>query len=513
MLKIRSKLKIVILLTVFHLIDTPPVFATGMALEDASDLITLPIEEVVLANMDEEVSDEMLVTSSSINQNTENTSTIIDLDAAQNMPSVDVNISEVSDISPAEENNVAEPEPFPTETAQPETPVETPIESPPVTDNDGEKTPIPVAEPAKPDTTVTTTGAEESINQPLSVVQTLATQTIELPLTIYRQEGNSGLTGLYFLSEHLPLNAQVLAAQIVFTNSSSSQKLETAFTVQAEQSSSPVALSDKAPLTNRNLTAAYVNVNPAHNTRWAQGTEWTIDVSKPVQQIGFPLAKPAIVLLAKTLTNTQAVFNGYTLNDDTVKLQIVVVKTGDWQWWSPPSVALNTTQLSALNRTMAQTKFQNSQNSSVQFSQQLLEDTYCLVAEDKQLTRYRFAANFIDTQNQTSSLQIGNNLTYLLDTGELIHLQPLIQNLIAFKSALNAMGKISFQAKGASYSVTVDEQAFRLIPDLVSIPVKVPSSYQATLNFVGVDNNIYTFALLFSDERGQWRQQLIFILP
>lgn len=506
MLNYFSKRSIVILLTVCHIFISSSGFAIPEEIEES--LLSLPTAEMM--PVAEELTSEIVVEPpENTVQSEEDITNISHFESAQTVPTLESKVIDFTEISPQSESEnkieIGEDEPSP-ETEP--TPIEE-VNSVPVTTEKPSTTPLP---PVVSENSSNDPLAEESVNKTLLIESHLATKVVDLPLTIYRQESNSRLTGLYFLSDSLPLNAQVVAAQLVFTNSSSTQTMSVPFVLQAENNSAPVALSDSAPLNTRTLTTAYVNVNPTHNTRWAQGTTWTVDVTSAVQQIHFPLTKPAVVLMAKALVSAQSIFNGYTINDKTVSLKLVIVDTDNYQWWSAPSKALTTAQLSALNRAISQKKLQN--NVSVQFSQRLIDENYCLVAEDKQLTRYSFAAQQLETLSTTAKLQSSNNLTYILDTGELLQLQPLIQNLIAFKAALKNMNaNINLQVNSATYSINIDGQQFRLTPDILSTPVKAPATYQPTLDFIGSYEGYYSFALLFADEQGQWRQQLLFVIP
>ncbi len=320
------------------------------------------------------------------------------------------------------------------------------------------------------------------------------TTMIVANLSMVMQENNAEFLGYFFtLPYTLPADAKIVSAQMVFINSKGNQRITYPYRLYAEKSKNPIPLSLDNPISQRleNATTSFGIYDG--NLQWAQGARWTINVTTPVQELAYKqVLGEQLVLIAENNSTLNQQLN-YTFNEYVISLEIKIAGIHSLATPAKTTINMDESILAAIN------EIPSLQGMSFKYqADQLVAEKdkvkFVFSPQRIELTNKKLAEMYTDAKGQ---------VIFTTKTGYMVITTPVLQNTSALETALRDFGLSQWQAnQDGSVEVTVDAGKFVFRPAASSEPVtQLPR---------GIQMQGDTIKLVFTDEQGQLRQQLLY---
>jgi len=419
-------------------------------------------------------------------------------------------------IAPRPEGTERPSENLPTPEPTPSTPAvekPQPTTNPPViteTTNPTPVTPSPLPEtPAVttgvPTSTVSNPSPQYTAADPFSMTTTVFSadelndsRNVSANLQMFSLETSQNTLGLLFSFADLPKDAEIISAQLEFTNAHDDEYVDGQLRFYAENNANPDMFSLENLPSQRELGKYYANYVNQYKRK--QGETWRADVSAPVQAL-FKTGHGGqrIVLIAKGMSAqaVQTPFLNYTFNENTVKLRLTLKN----------AVTANKTAVSRIltDKVLNDLK---ALPSVKQAGLNLSRDADVLQADMGNIC-FKFQADNLQSnylRAATTEVHFNSSkVSFNLASGETLNSHAVVQNLSALQSALQqiaAVQNISVQNDGTVLISLANDSLFLMRPEVSSTP---NNQLAAGL----VEQNNQTF-LVFYDYLGVLRQQALY---
>lgn len=390
---------------------------------------------------------------------------------------------------------------------QPTTPViaETSPPTPtiPVTQTPIPETPKPVV--TTPTSSSSTPPVQYTAVDPYSMTSSVFTaeelsdsSNVSANLQMFSLETSQNTVGLLFSFADLSKDAEIISAQLVFTNAHDDEYVDGQLRFYAENNANPDMFSLENLPSQRELGKYYSNYVNQYKRK--QGETWREDVSAPVQAL-FKSGNGGqrLVLIVKGISAqaVQTPFLNYTFNENTVKLRLTLKN----------AVTANKTAVSSIltDKVLSDLK---ALPSVKQAGLNLSRDADVLQADMGNIC-FKFQADNLQKnylRSATTEVHFNNSkVSFNLASGETLNVHAVVQNLSALQSALQpiaAVQNIKVQNDGTVLISLANDSLFLLRPDVSSTP-----NNQLATGLVEQNNQTF---LVFYDNLGILRQQALY---
>jgi hypothetical protein len=323
-------------------------------------------------------------------------------------------------------------------------------------------------------------------------------RNISANLQMFSLETSQNTLGLLFSFADLQKDAEIISAQLLFTNAHDDEYVDGQLRFYAENNANPEMFSLEYLPSQRELGKYYANYVNQYKRK--QGEVWRADVSAPIQAL-FKNGNGGqrIVLIAKGMSPqaVQTPFLNYTFNENTVKLLLTLKNR----------VNIKKTTLSNLltDKVLSDLKALPSvKQAGLNFS----HDADVLQADMGNVC-FKFQADNLQknyVRTATTEVHFNNSkVSFNLISGEILHAHAIVQNLSVLQSALQtiaAVQNIKVQNDGTVLISLANDSLFLLRPDVSSSP-----NNQLATGLVEQNNQTF---LVFYDNVGVLRQQALY---
>jgi hypothetical protein len=395
--------------------------------------------------------------------------------------------------------NIEKSQPTPvviTESVKPTSVPTTPVTTTPIPET-------PVASTTVSTPSVSNTAPQYTAADPFSMTSTVFSadelndsRNVSAQLQMFSLETRQNTLGLLFSFADLQKDAEIISAQLIFTNARDNEYVDGQLRFYAENNPNPEMFSLENLPSQRELGKYYANYVNQYQRK--QGAVWRADVSAPVQAL-FKSGNGGqrIVLIAKGMSAqaVQTPFLNYTFNENTVKLSLILKN----------STITNTTAVSHVltDKVLNELKALPSVKPA-----NLKRDADVLQADIGDICFKFQADNLQSNYLRVATTEVHFNkskVSFNLATGETLNAHAVVQNLSTLQSALQAIAavqNVKVQNDGTVLISLANDSLFLLRPDASSTP---NNQLAAGL----VEQNNQTF-LVFYDNLGVLRQQALY---
>lgn len=366
-------------------------------------------------------------------------------------------------------------------------------------------TPIAIPVTPTPTSTASSSVAQATVD-PFSMPATLFSTdelndsiTRSAALQMFSLETSQDTLGLLFSFSDLQKTAEIINAQLMFTNAHDDDYINGQLRFYAEDNANPDMFSLDNPPSQRALGKYYANYVNQYQSK--QGATWRADVTAPIQAL-FKNGKGGqrIVLITKGMTAqaVQNTFLNYSFNENTLKL-VLTLKNPDGTTKTFSNAVLTD---SVLDKVVA---LPSVKQTGIQFTRQTAD----VLQGDLGAVCFMLQADSVHNNSvraATAEIALSNSqVSFALPTGEILNTHALVQNISALQNALQSIANVQNIAVQNDGTVSVNlanGSLFVARPDLSSTP-----NNQLAAGLVEQDHQTF---LVFYDALGVLRQQALY---